>query len=156
LQDPPMRPHRWRRLTRAAAIPLLALVSLTAVNSSTHASAATLVTAAQVNILSTGNTHVIGHVIVRAYSNHRKQLIVCDRIGSDSLVPGLRIDPSGGGPPDTLLYTDRNGGAAPCSEYNIGYRVRKWRAELWESEGESPIRTGAWLNRPPYFPAPDF
>jgi hypothetical protein len=94
-----------------------------------------------------------GSMQMVVYSDHRKDLLVCDQ-KVDPYKVIVEIDPTGGGPPDTLLYADENFANPGCGRYTFWYPVRKWRILLEHiGEGGGPVPRG-WGVTP--LPRPDF
>jgi hypothetical protein len=96
-----------------------------------------------------GATPSRGTVEIFVYSDHRKHLIICDRLGADGAL-GIQVDPSGVAAP--LFYPDANGSNAGCGVYDIWYSVRKYRFAL--RVGTTIVVQGLWHHGA--LPHPDF
>ena len=88
------------------------------------------------------------------YWNHAKTLWVCDRYNGDGIGLAIEVGPTGGGPPDTLIYYDENGAAGGCLDHAIGYSVRKWRFISVYQNGRIHDNNHAWQTWP--LPRNDF
>ena len=167
------RPARVRTLVAAVIVGLVATLTFavepavarpSAGAGDSRMSASTAVAAASAQRVRIGhdariwwgpnNSYVRASAWIDVFNNRTKDLYVCDSYGGDNMVLAIQIDPSGGGPPDTLVYRDANGTAPGCLRRTIGYPVRKWRFVSVRQNGAPHDFNHPWKVAP--LPRPDF
>jgi hypothetical protein len=144
----------WRRVVRGVTFALVLVAFATAAPPA--ARAATHIGYDHEDIYhydSLGQPHWRGSMQMVVYSDRRKDLKVCDQ-SIDPYKVIVEIDPSGGGPPETLMYADENYANPGCGNYTFWYPVRKWRTLLWHIGERFYLNEGPWRYEP--LPRPDF
>lgn len=92
------------------------------------------------------------YVSIEVFSGGRKHIHVCDLDSRDPYGLAIQMDPSG--PQVPITYWDRNYEGHHCADYDMGYKVRKWRFVSVHQSGGALHGVRPWQVYP--LPRPDF
>ena len=142
----------WRRVVRWGTLGLVLVLTITVAPSMAHSSGYLATKHVDFYLADAINSPNLwrGSMQMTVYSNHRKDILICDQ-RADEYKVYVQIDPTGAGPPDTLLYGDENYANTGCGEYSFSYNVRKWRIVLYDWAGDVYVVVRDWAVSPlPY------
>ncbi|GAA0566017.1 hypothetical protein [Actinomadura livida] len=83
------------------------------------------------------------------WSDHEKNIWICDDSAADGVGLGIEVDPSG--PQDPIIYY--NTAASGCLEHEFWYSVRKFRFIVVNHDGSVNDNSNPWIMETPF---PDF